>query len=93
MSFSFIDKFLPYFNDGLIVTLIISAFVVVCGTILGTTIALGKLSKIRFLRWLANAYIEIFRGTPMLVQIMIGFQVLGKMLLPEFKLGILAEDL
>ncbi|HCN74589.1 amino acid ABC transporter permease [Pseudolactococcus plantarum] len=93
MSFSFIDKFLPYFNDGLIVTLIISAFVVVCGTILGTTIALGKLSKIRFLRWLANAYIEIFRGTPMLVQIMIGFQVLGKMPLPEFQLGILTEDL
>lgn len=93
MSFSFIDKFLPYFNDGLIVTLIISAFVVVFGTILGTTIALGKLSKIRFLRWLANAYIEIFRGTPMLVQIMIGFQVLGKMPLPEFQLGILTEDL
>ncbi|MDN6071229.1 MAG: amino acid ABC transporter permease [Lactococcus plantarum] len=93
MSFSFIDKFLPYFNDGLIVTLIISAFVVVFGTILGTTIALGKLSKIRFLRWVANAYIEIFRGTPMLVQIMIGFQVLGKMPLPEFQLGILTEDL
>ncbi|MDN6030355.1 MAG: amino acid ABC transporter permease, partial [Lactococcus plantarum] len=78
---------------GLIVTLIISAFVVVFGTILGTTIALGKLSKIRFLRWVANAYIEIFRGTPMLVQIMIGFQVLGKMPLPEFQLGILTEDL
>ena len=93
MGFSFIDKFLPYFNDGLIVTLIISAFVVVFGTILGTTIALGKLSKIRFLRWVANAYIEIFRGTPMLVQIMIGFQVLGKMPLPEFQLGILTEDL
>ena len=93
MSFSFIDKFLPYFNDGLIVTLILSAFVVVFGTILGTTIALGKLSKIRFLRWVANAYIEIFRGTPMLVQIMIGFQVLGKMPLPEFQLGILTEDL
>lgn len=93
MSFSFIDKFLPYFNDGLIVTLIISAFVVVFGTILGTMIALGKLSKIRFLRWVANAYIEIFRGTPMLVQIMIGFQVLGKMPLPEFQLGILTEDL
>lgn len=93
MSFSFIDKFLPYFNDGLIVTLIISAFVVVFGTILGTLIALGKLSKISILRWFANAYIEIFRGTPMLVQIMIGFQVLGKMPLPEFQLGILTEDL
>ncbi|MCJ1969284.1 MULTISPECIES: amino acid ABC transporter permease [Pseudolactococcus] len=93
MSFNFIDKFLPYFNDGLIVTLMISAFVVVFGTILGTLIALGKLSSVRPIRWLSNIYIEIFRGTPMLVQIMIGFQVLGKMPLPEFQLGILTEDL
>ena len=93
MSFNFIDKFLPYFNDGLIVTLMISAFVVAIGTLLGTMIALAKLSKVRVLRWLANVYIEIFRGTPMLVQIMIGFQILGKMPLPEFQLGILTEDL
>ncbi|MDN6622050.1 MAG: amino acid ABC transporter permease, partial [Lactococcus sp.] len=82
-----------YFNDGLIVTLMISAFVVIFGTILGTLIALGKLSKVRPIRWLSNIYIEVFRGTPMLVQIMIGFQVLGKMPLPEFQLGILTEDL
>ena len=93
MSFNFIDKFLPYFNDGLIVTLMISAFVVIFGTILGTLIALGKLSSVCPIRWLANIYIEVFRGTPMLVQIMIGFQVLGKMPLPEFQLGILTEDL
>lgn len=93
MSFNFIDKFLPYFNDGLIVTLMISAFVVIFGTILGTLIALGKLSSVRPIRWLANVYIEVFRGTPMLVQIMIGFQILGKMPLPEFQLGILTEDL
>ena len=86
-------RFLPYFNDGLIVTLMISAFVVIFGTILGTLIALGKLSSVRPIRWLANIYIEVFRGTPMLVQIMIGFQVLGKMPLPEFQLGILTEDL
>ena len=93
MSFNFIDKFLPYFNDGLIITLMISAFVVAIGTLLGTMIALAKLSKIHVLRWLANVYIEVFRGTPMLVQIMIGFQILGKMPLPEFQLGILTEDL
>src|SRR5574340_1574915 len=93
MSFNFIDKFLPYFNDGLIVTLMISAFVVIFGTILGILIALGKLSSVRPIRWLSNIYIEVFRGTPMLVQIMIGFQVLGKMPLPEFQLGILTEDL
>ncbi|GFH43119.1 glutamate ABC transporter permease [Lactococcus hodotermopsidis] len=93
MSFEFVGKFLPYFNDGLIITLMISACVVLIGTLLGTLIALAKLSKIHVLRWLANIYIEIFRGTPMLVQIMIGFQLLGKIPLPEFQLGILTEDL
>ncbi|MDN6119984.1 MAG: amino acid ABC transporter permease, partial [Lactococcus sp.] len=62
MSFNFIDKFLPYFNDGLIVTLMISAFVGIFGTILGTLISLGKLSKVRPIRWLANIYKEVFRG-------------------------------
>ena len=72
MNFDFLPKYLPYFNDGMIVTILISAFVVLIGTLLGIVTALAKISKIAPLRWLANIYIEIFRGTPMLVQIMLG---------------------
>lgn len=94
MNFSnFLPKYLPYFNDGIIVTIIISAFVVIFGTILGILLALGKLSKFAPLRWLSNIYIEIFRGTPMLVQIMVGFALMGRMALPMFQVGILSEDL
>ena len=60
MNFDFLPKYLPYFNDGMIVTILISAFVVLIGTLLGIVTALAKISKIAPLRWLANIYIEIF---------------------------------
>lgn len=62
---------------------------VLIGTLLGIVTALAKISKIAPLRWLANIYIEIFRGTPMLVQIMLGFGLMGSLSLPTFQVGIL----
>ncbi|MDR2976046.1 MAG: ABC transporter permease subunit, partial [Streptococcaceae bacterium] len=93
MNFSFLPEYWAYFNDGLIVTLIISFFVVLFGTIIGILAALGKMSKILPLRWFLNAYIEIFRDTPMLVQITIGFLLIGGMGWPHVQVGILNEDL
>ncbi len=87
MNFDFLSKYLPYFNDGMIVTILISAFVVLIGTLLGIVTALAKISKIAPLRWLANIYIEIFRGTPMLVQIMLCFGLMGSLSYQPFKLG------
>lgn len=93
MNFSFLPQYWPYFNDGMIVTVIISFFVVLFGTIIGIFTALGKMSKILPLRWILNAYIEIFRDTPMLVQITIGFLLMGGMGWPHIQVGILNEDL
>ncbi|RZI48996.1 amino acid ABC transporter permease [Lactococcus kimchii] len=93
MNFDFLPKYLPYFNDGMLVTILISAFVVLIGTLLGIVTALGKLSKVAPVRWLANIYIELFRGTPMLVQIMLGFALLGNSSFPTFQVGILQQDL
>ncbi len=63
--------------QGAGVTLILASFTVIFGTILGTFIALGKLSRHKILgrplRFLATAYIEFFRGTPLMVQIFIIF--------------------
>ena len=58
MNFDFLPKYLPYFNDGMIVTILISAFVVLIGTLLGIVTALAKISKIAPLRWLANINIK-----------------------------------
>jgi polar amino acid transport system permease protein len=48
------------------------------GVVLGTFAALAKLSRVRPFRWLANLYIWLFRGTPLVVQIVLfyfGFSV------------------
>ena len=60
------DKFL---GTGLEYTLALAAVTVGVGTIFAALLALMKMSKIPPLRWLSNIYIEIIRGTPMLLQL------------------------
>jgi polar amino acid transport system permease protein len=75
------------------VTLIISFITIILGTILGVIFALMKLSSVRPFRWLANIYIEVFRGTPMLVQILISIGLLHKVFnLPTIPIGVLDID-
>lgn len=93
MNWDFLPKYLPYFNDGMVFTLIIALFVVLFGTLLGILVAIGKMSKIAPLRWILTAYIEIFRDTPMLIQITIGYIILGASDWPSVHIGILANDL
>jgi arginine/lysine/histidine/glutamine transport system substrate-binding/permease protein len=54
---------------GAIVTLALTAFSIFFGTIGGTLIAIALISTYAPLRWICRAYVEFFRGTPMLVQI------------------------
>ena len=92
MNFSFLPKYLPYFNYGAIVTIIISILVVFLGTILGVLLAFAQRSKIKPLVWFANLYIWVFRGTPMMVQIMIAFALMH-ISAPTIQIGILDVDL
>jgi polar amino acid transport system permease protein len=48
------------------------------GTVLGLFVALCKSSKISVVRFLANAYIELIRNTPLLVQLYILYFGLGQ---------------
>ena len=92
MNFSFLPKYLPYFNYGAVVTIIISILVVFLGTILGVLLAFAQRSKIKPLAWFANLYIWVFRGTPMMVQIMIAFALIH-ISAPTIQIGILDVDL
>ena len=56
---------------GLWLTVSISVISQLLGVILGTLAALGKMAKLRPLRWIANFYIWFFRGTPLVVQIVL----------------------
>ncbi len=67
----------PLIRTGLIVTVSVSVIAQLFGVILGLFVALAKMSKIPPLRWLAEIYIWYFRGTPLLVQMMLLFFGLG----------------
>lgn len=59
----------PKFLTGLGYTLGISLITVLGGTLLGMILALAKLAKSKLIKFLATAYIEIIRGTPLLLQL------------------------
>jgi polar amino acid transport system permease protein len=55
--------------SGLWLTVSISVTAQIIGVVLGIFGALGRMSRIRPIRWAANVYVWFFRGTPLLVQI------------------------
>ena len=57
--------------EGLSATILLSLMTVVFGTILGAVLALVKIGKIKVLKWIVNAVVEVIRGTPMLLQLYI----------------------
>ena len=57
---------------GLGVTILLSLLTVVLGSVIGALLALVKMGKIKPLKWLVNIFVEVVRGTPMLLQLFIG---------------------
>ncbi len=64
-------KYKEYYYTGIKITLLLSLLSFVMGTTLGSLLSLMKLSKSKILSIIASIYIEIVRGTPMMVQIAI----------------------
>ncbi len=54
---------------GLYLTVIISVISQAIGVILGILLALARMARSAPLRWIASVYIWVFRGTPLLVQL------------------------
>ena len=64
-----LDKYYMVYLQGLWGTLWISAVTVLCGTLLGLLIAAFRMSRSKILNSFASAYIEVLRGTPILLQL------------------------
>jgi len=62
---------LPQLLKGASLTVTITVLSVTFGCIIGLIVGLARLSKNKLLRFLATAYVDFFRGTPLLVQILI----------------------
>ncbi len=56
---------------GLKITLVVTFFAVLIGILLGTLVALMRMSKKKIINLPARAYTELIRGTPVLVQLLI----------------------
>lgn len=62
-------KYYPVYLSGLWGTLWISAVTVFSGALLGMLVALMRMSRSKLLNGIAGAYVEILRGTPILLQL------------------------
>jgi len=80
-------KYIDLFVEGLICTVSLSALTVIAGFVLALLLALMRMSKIAPLKIAATAYVEIFRATPLMVQLFLVYYVLlAGITLPTFKL-------
>ncbi|MDE3839510.1 arginine ABC transporter permease [Bacillus methanolicus] len=84
LDFSQFIPSLPYILKGIGVTLQIVILAGMMGFAFGVILALFKISSFKLLGWFADAYTSIFRGTPLVLQLMliyygspqiVGFQI------------------
>ncbi len=64
---------------GLLTTLKLAAAAMVLAGLVGTVAALGRLARNRPVRWLAGAYVELFRAVPLLLLIFFSAQGLPRL--------------
>lgn len=70
---AFLSKYGPSYLEGTLMTLKLSFLGVFFGFFLGILIMLLRRSKLKPLQAIAKIYVQIFRGTPLLVQVLISY--------------------
>ncbi len=66
--------------EGIGYTLLLSLITVAVGAVLGLLIYLGRTVRFKPLNWLCIAIVEVVRGTPILLQLYVGYFVVPKIL-------------
>lgn len=80
-----LNRALPLLAQGLVVTVTLGVTSFAIGCVLGLAVALARLSTVGPLRLSAVGFVSVFRGTPMLVQLMLiyfGLPQLGLVIEP-----------
>lgn len=65
-----------YFWHGLEVTIVLTILALFFGFLLGVLISMLRTSSVKFCQKIANFYVTIIRGTPLLVQLLIMYYVI-----------------
>lgn len=82
-TFAYIDLF----KQGLVCTVSLSALTVIFGFVLALLLAYMRMSKFLPFRMISSTYVEVFRATPLMVQLFLVYYVLlDGVSLPAFKL-------
>ncbi len=76
----FAEYWYNFLIEGVGNTLLLSFITVACGALLGAVLAVFKMSKIKLVDWIITAFVEIIRGTPLLLQLYIGYFLLPELL-------------
>ena len=71
LDFTQIIPSIPFILEGIVVTLKIVVFAVLLGFVFGVVLALMKIGRIKVLKWFADAYTSVFRGTPLVLQLVL----------------------
>lgn len=93
MNFTFLGKYSEYYLKGAEITVVLAFFAVLFGTILGLGLTLLRRSNFKPISYIATAYVEFVRGTPLLVQIYIIYIGLPKLIgidMPDLTVGAVA---
>lgn len=88
MDFDKIINYLPALLNGAFITISLTLISAIFGIILGLFLALGRISNIKLIERFCWFYIWIFRGTPLLMQIMFIYYAIPlmiKMLFPQIE--------
>ena len=71
LDFTILTDYLPMLGQAILLTLEFTLLSTIVGYIWGVLLSLIKISKVKPLVWFAQFYTSIFRGTPLLVQLML----------------------
>ena len=87
-KFEITFQYMTLFWQGAVCTVSLSFLTVLFGFLLALLLALCRMGRVKVLRALASVYVEVFRATPMLVQVFIIYYVVFADInvLPGFKL-------
>ena len=77
LDFSFVGQFRMRIIDGFLLTVQISALSLVASLALGAIVAWAQGCRVLVVRYAADLYVKIIRGTPLLVQIYLFFYIIG----------------
>lgn len=78
--FNFLGHYYPVFLQGTLQTIVISVVGIVIGTALGLFFVSLRRSKHKVFQYIARIYVSIVRGTPSMIQVMLIYYGLSKML-------------